>query len=179
MLGQILSNTPLWVWAILAFLIYRGIRAASDRETPFNRLFIIPLAMLGLSLQGIVSIFGASLAAALNWTVFLSAATLLAWRFFDPAKVIVRVDRGAIFQQGSWMPLALMMGIFFTKYAVAIMLALKPPYAQHAGFVATTCALYGVFNGIFIGNLLRMVSIYQSAGAAVPALSREYSAERG
>lgn len=177
--GQILSNTPLWVWAILAFLIYRGIRAAADREIPFGRLFIIPLAMLGLSLQGIVSAFGAGMAIALIWLAFLSAAALLAWCLFDQAKMVVHFDRGAIFQYGSWMPLALMMGIFFTKYGVAVMLVLNPQYAQHAAFAAATCALYGVFNGIFIGNLLRVVSIYRSAGAALRTMPREYSAEQG
>lgn len=70
MLKQILLNTPLWVWAILAFLIYRGIVAAADREIPFNRIFIIPLVMLGLSLHGIASAFGSGTDIALTWASF-------------------------------------------------------------------------------------------------------------
>lgn len=166
MLGQIIFNTPLWVWALLAFLIYRGIRAAVDREIPFGRIFIIPLVMLGLSLQGIASTFAASLAVMLAWLASAIVAGALAWQFFGQGTIVAYPARRAIFQRGSWAPLVLMMGIFFTKYVVAVMLVLNPAYAQHTGFALAICGLYGVFNGIFIGNLLRTISIYRRARPA-------------
>jgi hypothetical protein len=55
---QLLSHTPLYVWAILAFLVYRGTAAMRDREVEFRKLCIIPLVMLGLSLQDMSAKFG-------------------------------------------------------------------------------------------------------------------------
>ena len=54
MLAQIILNTPVWVWALLMFLIYRGILASADREISLKKTFIIPVVMLALSVQGIV-----------------------------------------------------------------------------------------------------------------------------
>ena len=163
MLGQIIFNTPLWVWALLAFLIYRGIRAAADREIPLGKVFIIPLVMLGLSLYGIASAFVTSLEVMLAWLASAVVAGTLAWQFFGQGTIVAHPGRRALFQRGSWVPLVLMMGIFFTKYVVAVMLVLNPHYAQHAGFAIAISGLYGMFNGIFIGNLLRTISIYRRA----------------
>lgn len=161
MLKQIILNTPLWVWAILAFLMYRGISAAANREVPFNRIFIIPLVMLGLSLHGIASAFGISSDIALSWAGFAVVTTAWARRRPLDDKTVAYPGRGVIFRPGSWAPLMLMMGVFFTKYAVAVTLVMHPAYKQHAGFVVAICALYGVFNGLFIGNVWREMSLYR------------------
>ena len=166
MLGQIIFNTPLWVWALLAFLIYRGMRAAADREIPFGRIFIIPLVMLGLSLQGIGSAFGARFSVMLAWLAAAVVAGGFAWHFTNYRKVVPDPARGILFQPGGWAPLLLMLGIFFTKYVVAVTLLMNPHYAQLTEFTVAICALYGMFNGIFIGNLLRLVSIYRRAAGA-------------
>jgi hypothetical protein len=81
-------------------------------------------------------------------------------------------ERGVLLQRGSWLPLALMMGIFLTKYTVAVLLAMQPTLAQESALVATVCALYGLFNGMFIGRLLRVITLYREAemsGAAYRA----------
>jgi len=66
MLRQIIVNTPIWVWGLLAFLIYRGFISSVDREIPLKRVLIIPLIMLALSVQDIVSTFGLSLTTAFS-----------------------------------------------------------------------------------------------------------------
>jgi hypothetical protein len=177
MLGQIIFNTPPWVWALLAFLIYRGMRAAADREIPFRRIFIIPLVMLGLSLHGIGSTFGIGFMVLLTWLATTLVASGLSWHLPDYRKMVAHPARGTLFLPGSWTPLLMMLGIFFIKYVVAVMLSMNPHYAQTTGFAIAICALYGLFNGIFIGHLLRLVSIYRQAGSALRALSGKSSGE--
>jgi putative Mn2+ efflux pump MntP len=160
---QIILNTPLWVWALLAFLIYRGILASVDREVPLKRLLIIPAVMLALSVQGIVSTFGITPATALTWLPFIAIGAVLAWALFRRDSVEPRPARNAVFQRGSWTPLVLMMGIFLTKYAVGVTLAMQPNHAHELLFAAGVCALYGLFNGVFIGQVLRVFSIYRHA----------------
>ena len=58
MLIQILTRTPLYVWAILAFLVYRGMAAMRDRDVEVRKLVMIPAVMLVLSLQDISTKFG-------------------------------------------------------------------------------------------------------------------------
>jgi hypothetical protein len=163
MFAQIILNTPPWVWVLLAFLIYRGAVASTDRALPLAQTVIIPVVMLGLSIQGILGAFGASGATMSSWLACLFAGAWLAWRLFNRAAVSADRSKGLVFQQGSWMPMALMLGIFLMKYAVGVLLALQPRHAHELAFVVSVCALYGLFNGVFIGKLLRVVSIYRRA----------------
>lgn len=161
MLQQILTKTPVWVWALLAFLIYRGLVASVDREVGLRKVFIIPVVMLALSIQGIASAFGADIAAAPVWLACTFAATLLAWRLTDTDGIRAYPERGSVALRGSWSTMVLVLGIFLTKYAVNVALSMHPELKQQFAFVATVCALYGLFNGIFIGQLLRIVSVFR------------------
>ncbi|SDX83578.1 hypothetical protein SAMN04515617_107133 [Collimonas sp. OK242] len=163
MFAQIISHTPLWVWALLAFLIYRGVLASVDRELTLKKLSIIPLVMLALSWQGVSTVFGVTPLPMLCWLLAAALAAALNWRLFRTDSVIAYPERGVLLQRGSWLPLMLMMGVFLTKYTVGVTLATHPALAHDAVFTALVCALYGVFNGMFIGRLLRVVSLYHSA----------------
>ncbi|MFJ2988070.1 DUF6622 family protein [Collimonas sp. NPDC087041] len=163
MLAQIISHTPLWVWALLAFLVYRGLLASVDREVTLRKISVIPLVMLALSWQGMSAIFGITPLTALCWCASAAVAAALNWRLFRSDRVIPYPERGVLFQRGSWLPLVLMMGIFVTKYTVAVLIAVQPQLAHESAFVATVCALYGIFNGMFIGRLLRVITLYREA----------------
>lgn len=165
MLQQILVKTPIWVWVLLAFLVYRGLVASVDRVVGLRKVFIIPLVMLALSVQGIASTFGDSVIAAPVWLACMIAGAFLAWHLFDAGTVMPLPERGSVRLQGSWSTMALIMGIFVTKYAVNVVLSLQPDLPHQPAFVATVCALYGVFNGVFIGQLLRIVSIFRDGVA--------------
>jgi hypothetical protein len=169
MLQQIIIKTPVWVWALLAFLVYRGLVASVDRVSSLRATFLIPLVMLGLSVQGIATTFATDALAMPVWFAALLAGTALTWSLVDPSRISADPAKGTIRQPGSWIPLMLMMGIFLTKYAVAIMLAVHPEFKQQAMFVASVCTLYGLFNGIFLGRLLRIVAVYRGSMQGLPA----------
>ena len=163
MLQQIFSHTPLYVWAILAFLVYRGVLASRAREVTLRKLCIIPLVMLALSLSGVHGSFGFDGAAPFAWLAGALGGAALAWSLTDARKVTAIPERASVRRPGSWLPLALMLSIFCMKYAVAVTLAIAPAYAHAPGFVLPVCAAYGCFSGIFLGGLLRTVAIYRQA----------------
>jgi len=165
MLRQILLHTPAWVWAVLAFLLYRGLLASADREIALKKTLLIPVVMLGLSLQGMASAFGTDMIGLPAWFGCMLAGTALAWRAFNGGSMTAYPARGTVFLRGSWAPLALMMGIFCTKYTVGVLLALHPGLRQSALFSLGVCAAYGLFNGIFIGKALRVLATYRLAAA--------------
>jgi hypothetical protein len=167
MLQSILSHTPTYVWAILAFLIYRGVAASADRELPLNRIFIVPLAMLALSLHGIGSGFGLHGAAPWFWLCGALLGAALSWQLIDARSITPQPRQGTIDERGSWLPLALMLSIFGTKYVVAVCLSVQPERAREVLFMGVVCGLFGLFNGLFIGKLLRSVSAYQQAARSL------------
>ena len=168
MLIQMISHTPLYVWAILAFLIYRGVLAASTREVAFKRLFIIPVVMLALSLQDIGAKFGLGSTPLAAWAAGALCTGLLIWRL-GASGIAAGSTADTVRVRGSWAPLALMMAIFMTKYATAVSMAIRPALAGHAVFMVAVCALFGCFNGYFMGRLARDAATFQRLGAARPA----------
>jgi hypothetical protein len=163
MLQQIVTHTPLYVWAILAFLAVRGLAASTDSETTLGRLFIIPAVMLALSMHGTIVTLGASGAVMGMWFAGAALGTMASWKLAGRGGITAHPERGTVALRGSWLPLMMMLSIFCTKYAVAVALAISPALGQQLIFIATVCALYGVFNGIFFGRLARSVSVYRHA----------------
>jgi len=48
------------------------------------------------------------------------------------------------------------MGIFFTKFAVGVQLALHPDLVHRAGFAVAASMIFGAFAGLFLGRTLRL-----------------------
>ncbi|HYD94770.1 MAG TPA: DUF6622 family protein [Noviherbaspirillum sp.] len=166
MLLQLIVKTPLWVWPLFVFLVYRGVVAGADREAGVTKVFLMPLAMLGLTVQGIAAGFGAHPAAAPVWLACTVAGAAGAWLAFDDRSVVPHPERGSVALRGSWTPLALILAIFLTKYAVNAALAMRPELKEQLVFVATACALYGVFNGVFLGQMLKIAIIFRKGVAS-------------
>ncbi len=152
MLHQILTHTPIYVWAILAFLVYRGVLASRDREMSVGRMLVIPILMLVLSLQAIATQFGVASVAMLAWASGAAVAALLC-RASGAGRASAGVVPGTLRIRGSWTPLVLMLMVFGIKYALAVALAILPGLAGKALFAAATCALLGLCNGCFLGRL--------------------------
>lgn len=163
MFQQIISHTPLYVWAILAFLVYRGVQASRDREVTLRTMAILPLVMTALALFGIRSAFGLEGVPALFWLTGVAGGAALAWNMVGKGAIVAHPERGVLFLRGSWAPLALMMLIFVMKYVVAIALAIIPALGHDTLFASAICLLYGLFSGLFLGRLLRGVAAYRQA----------------
>ena len=151
---QILTHTPPYVWAILAFLVWRGLAEMHTRTLAPRRLFILPLVMLALAFQDIVARFGAGAPVVAAWTTGCALAGWATWRLAR-SRIASAAQPGRIQVRGSRVPLVLMMAIFATRYAAGVALAIQPQLAHQLNVVLAIGALYGVFNGIFLGRLVR------------------------
>ncbi|SDC07731.1 hypothetical protein SAMN05444679_101277 [Variovorax sp. CF079] len=156
MLAQILAHTPRWVFALFAMLVWLGAKQLFAGGVSLTRIALMPIAMTALSVYGVLSGFGDSPMALMAWA---GAAALMLWTVLQrPLPAGTRYDAAARRFQvaGSAVPLALMMGIFFTKYAVGVLLAMHPELKQQAAFALGISALYGGGSGIFAARALRM-----------------------
>ncbi len=55
---------------------------------------------------------------------------------------------------GSWWPLAVILAIFFTRYAVTVMLVMNGELRQVAAFAGTASFVYGLSSGFFLARTL-------------------------
>lgn len=156
MLFQILSNTPKWVFALFAALLWLGFSQMLTRRVRLPRITLLAVGMAGLSVYGTVSAFAAVPSALLAWLAV--AAVVFAIVLSRPLPHGTRYDaaRRSFTVPGSAVPLALMMGIFLTKYSVGITLAMQPAQAHDVTFALTVSALYGAFSGVFAARAARL-----------------------
>ena len=156
MIMQIISHTPIWVFVLFFVLLTLGYLASRPRTLSRGRVAILPVAMMLLSAYGVVSAFGYRAMGILAWVAGMALAVLL--------NRILRLPRGANYfattrsfaLPGSWIPLALMLVIFFTKYAVAVLRLIHPALLDHVSFVAGISLAYGVLSGIFFASALTL-----------------------
>jgi hypothetical protein len=164
MLQQILIRTPIYVWIILAMLVYRGIVASTDREMAFGKLLIIPLILPLLTLPDLAMKFGHAGLTLSTWTSAAAIAAIITFQL-SGARISHTGTAGKVLVRGSWLPLVLLMALFLTKYAANVMLVINPQARGDTLFIAVVCALFGLLNGIFFGRLLRDSATYRQGVA--------------
>ena len=160
----VIQHTPLWVWGLLALLVLLGLRQSRPHRLSLPRATLLPAGMLALSLSGVISAFGTGAALSV-WALALLATA--AWGLHPSAAAGARwssADR-LFHRPGSWLPLALMLAIFCTKFGVAVTLARHPELQHSTAFTVAASAVYGAFSGLFAA---RGVALWRlSAGGAV------------
>ena len=173
MLLQILAHTPAWVFALFALLLWMGITQLFPRRASLARITVMPVVMTALAVYGVVSAFADTpwaLAAWATMALLVGAATLL----LAPASTAqnqphYNPQTRSFSLPGSGVPLALMMGIFTTKYAVGVALSLHPALEHDTLVALGISTLYGVFSGSFIARARRLWRLALAAHAAQTA----------
>jgi hypothetical protein len=153
-LMQILRGTPLWVYPLFFGLIVLGYLQSKPREVAPARLAILPLALAAFSLSRVVGTFGLEPLALAAWAGGTAAALLLNSAWKQPAGARWSAATGTFHVPGSWLPLALMMAVFFARYAVAVGLAMAPGLAHSTGFAIATSFVFGLLGGLFLARAL-------------------------
>jgi hypothetical protein len=156
MLLQILSHTPRWVFALFALLVWLGGRQLLAGRVSLARVTLLPIAMTGLSVYGVLSAFGDSPMALAGWAAAAVVAAAIVLQRALPAGTRYSADTRSFHVAGSAVPLLLMLGIFFTKYVVGVQTAMHPALAHQHDFALAVGTLYGAFSGIFVARTLRL-----------------------
>ncbi len=152
-----LSDTPTWVFVLFFGLLVLGARRLRDSRAHPLRLALMPLATSTLSLYGVISTFGLSLWSSCAWLIGAAAAVGLSLRG-RPALGGYDADSGTVHVAGSIAPLAAMMGIFFTKYALTVALLFDPALRELTPLALGASALLGAFSGALAGRALRALA---------------------
>ena len=160
MLIEILKRTPPWVFVLFFALLALGYVQSKGRTVGRGTAPILAYAMIALSFHGVFSAFGFVPVSITSWVLGVAIAVGPGLKLAIPQGVTFSPETQSCFIPGSWLPLAFMMAIFFTKYVVGVILARQLPIAGEASFVCSVSLGYGLFSGIF---LARAIGIRRSA----------------
>ena len=160
MLQNLASQTPVWVWLLLAFLITRGIAAMKPAETSLQKLAIVPALFAVWGAWSISHRFDASLAAWSEWLVGIATGAALAWLLLNRLKLKLTLDRstGKLWRSADFSLLPLLLVTFLVKYGFEVAFAVSPSLSANAGSSAAYLLLTGGFTGIFVGKYCRYLA---------------------
>jgi len=153
---EIVKHTPLWAFVLFVFLIILGLQQSKQRTVKKFLLLPLPIGMAFLSYYGVFSSFGLSPVSSGLWLFALVSVAYFSGKYFPAKGVEFSAEAGYINIPGSWVPLLLMMAIFFSKYLVAVLSALQPSIVLSAGFMIFCTLLYGAFSGVFVARAMSM-----------------------
>lgn len=172
---SIVRGTPNWVWALATALAALGISQLFARRASLTRVLVMPAAMLAFAVYGIVSAFavpGQSAAVLTGvfaaWMATVAATLGLLSGLRAPGTARYHADRREFELPGSIVPLLLITGVFLTKYAVGIEVAMQPTLPRDAAFALSIAAVYGAFNGLFAA---RAAALWRLSRRASPILA--------
>jgi len=153
---RILANTPIWVFALLAYLVWQGCQSLRSRAQPIWRMLIVPLVFFLMGVSRLVTASNNGLEPLLAWLV---AAVLFASLALYHGPRLLAVDRTnrQVTRPGSLTPLVRNLAVFVLQYGVAVATAMKlEPSAAVAIFGhAVSGASAGYFSGWAVALLRR------------------------
>jgi hypothetical protein len=156
---RILTNTPLWVFALLAYLIWQGSQSLRPRTQPIWRMMIVPLVFFLMGLSRLVTARDRGIEPLLGWLV---AVVLFASLALSLRPKLLAVDRksGTVTRPGSSTPLARNITVFVLQYAVAVATAMK--LEPHAAVAIIGHAVSGASAGYFSGFAVALLRRYRN-----------------
>lgn len=157
MIVQILSNTPLWVYVLFFVLLGFGFMQTRTRAVRLFPALLLPAGMIALSLAGINSSFGLRPVPLASWAVALAVVAAVGYALFRDKRIEYDAATKKFTVPGSWVPLAVIMAIFFAKYAYAVLHALKFDVISAPPFIVALSAVYGLLSGYFAARAINLI----------------------
>ena len=159
---EIITHTPLWVWALLGWLIWQGVQALQQRTQPLWRALVVPAIFFVMGLRRLFVANDGALAPLL-WLVAAAGFGALAWTH-GPRVIAVDRAQGLITRPGSATPLLRNVLVFLLQYAVAATSAI---HLDPNGFGAlASYAVSGATSGYFAGWAAALILHYRNAAPA-------------
>ena len=160
---QIVTNTPIWVWALLAFLLLIGIRALRPATAPLWRVAILQVVFFVWGLYGLYSLHGLGLERVLPWAAALLGGTAIGMLIASVQPIRADKLRHLVRTAGGPLTLLLILLIFATKYEFGFLHATQPGLFAEPRFWISEIAISGVLAGMFIGRFVGLWRQYHAA----------------
>jgi hypothetical protein len=148
---EIIFHTPVYVWPLLALLLWGGLKARKTSLAPWKALLIMPAVMLLWSFYSIMthyshfSLYLWALSIAIG--IWLGSLTVRRLSLkFDKQQNLIEIG-------GSWWPLILSIWIFSLRYFLGATYALHPELVQHTALLFTE-NIAALVSGMLAGRLV-------------------------
>lgn len=160
---QLAVHTPVWVYLLLAYLIFAGIKESRPRVRKMQYIFITPVILTGLSLHTLAATAAnAGYPVIGSWLLGMVLGSMLGW--WQVKRLNIQIDKQhlLIHIPGTWSSLWILLAIFAAKYYFGYVKAAKPMLAEERYFKVFLLSVTGICTGLFVGKLFGYVCRYRT-----------------
>ncbi|WP_191059056.1 DUF6622 family protein [Geminicoccus harenae] len=159
----IVTQTPAWVYLLLAYLVWIGIKARRPGQVSLTRLAIVPALLTAWGLHDLVRLYGIEAATVLPWLGALGLGALLGLWLLRGRAITADRTRGLIHRLADGTVLPLVLVAFALKYTFGVVGAVSPATLEQPFWRPVDLGAYGLFAGIFVGKFLGYLLRYLRA----------------
>jgi len=157
----ILQGAPLWVWALLALLLFLGLRSLRTRSVVAS-LVALPLAFFGLSISNLLPLDSLAPLRIGVWVAALAVGTVFGWFVVRPQRIAVDRARRRLTVPGSVVPLIFMLAAFAGGFYFGYLFTRYPELKTDPTTRVLASIYRGLMSGYFLGQTIRLLRLYRS-----------------
>ena len=146
---KIISGTPTWVWFVLGYLIFIGIRSTGTRIVYIPKLFVIPLVLSGLKYKVFMT---NSISVWIGYLICLFLSSFLSYKHSAMRKIKIIKESMSVKLPGTYWTLIVLMGFFVVKYFFGYIRMTNPAYYNDIKIFELS--INGIFSGYFLGKAI-------------------------
>ena len=159
---EAILHAPVWVWAVLAVLVLRGIKGLQDQTMSLLRLFTLPVVFLVWGGYALCVETQLSVAALLGGVVGVPLGGLLGWQCWRrSAGLQTASEPGYVIRSGSPWPLCFITVAFASRFTITAYLHLHPNAVHQSVLMAGIGLWSGGVDGVFWGGTCNLVWRYR------------------
>ena len=174
-----LAHVPTWVYGLFALLLALGLLFTRARAVHPVVPTLMAVGFGCYSLYGVISSFGAAPTTIAPWTIGMAVSAFLGRPYFGPRELSRVAGSPKVLVPGSWLPMALMMGIFSIKFFVGVVRGAHLPIGTEAWFAPAVCLTLGLLCGGFTARGLNVRRYVQESAKRAETLSVTPEASAG
>jgi len=147
---QIFKGPPLWVWALLIYLLYVGFKALKPRVMSLKKIGILPTVFLYFSIQRLAT--NINFFNSLVWICSTIIGVLLSLILFKNIKISADKKNNLLKLPGSYSTLILILVSFSIKFYFGFQIGKDPNVLKDADFFYRYIMGSTISFGIFLGK---------------------------
>lgn len=158
---SIIKETPLYVWAILAYVVAIGIFNLKDHSVTLNKLVFVPLIFIIWSLVSMHYSYGLTVYSFGIWLLGVAIGCGFGWLFAQKKSIhIIDRSKGLILIPGGLSVLMIMVSFFIFRYIRGAAFAMNPELINSMHVVVLDLVFSGILTGFFLGRVAKYMHTF-------------------
>lgn len=159
----VLARVPVFVWPVLAFVVWRAMRYARARVATLRSVAAAPTIIGLLSLGFTLLRIGTTISAPLVWVACYAIGCALGWLSVHRQTIAADHANRRLTLPADWSFPPLLLLFFGVRFWVGWRVATQPGIERHLAFALTEIAISASIAGIFGGKAWTLWRKYEAA----------------